>query len=79
MQMLGGRKVKKMQNNDFATFTCPTYCGGLTQYKYADIKAYEVSLDVNGNPTYAITMKEGGFFHLSGSLAYEFDRTQLPF
>lgn len=68
-----------MLNNESTTFTGPTCCSGLTQYRYTDIKAYEVSLDVNGNPTYAITMKEGASFHLSGSLAYEFDRTKLPF
>ncbi len=54
-------------------FEGPSYCGGIAQYRYKDIKKVETHMDCNGNPTYMVWLKSGALVRLESCQAYAFD------
>ena len=47
-----------------------------TLVPYSNVKSFNISMDINGNPKVYVQFKQGWNRTLKGTAAYEFDRTR---
>ena len=54
-----------------------TFKVGNKEISYVDVIWCDSKLDINGNPIFNITLKDGTKYKIDGSQAYQFDMTRV--